>query len=73
MSIYEYDQEKHLRQEREASWEKGREVGKEEGREEGIKNLVMVLRDLGISEEIIKGKLREKYVLTEEQMKKYLQ
>ena len=31
MSIYEYDQEKHLRQEREASWEKGREAGKEEG------------------------------------------
>ena len=31
MSIFEYDQEKHLRQEREASWEKGREAGKEEG------------------------------------------
>ena len=27
MSIYEYDQEKHLRQEREASWEKGKEEG----------------------------------------------
>ena len=27
MSIYEYDQEKHLRQEREASWEKGKEAG----------------------------------------------
>mgnify|MGYP000287865938 CR=1 FL=1 len=25
MSIYEYDQEKHMRQEREASWEEGRE------------------------------------------------
>ena len=27
MSINEYDQEKHLRQEREASWEKGKEEG----------------------------------------------
>ena len=25
VSIYEYDQEKHIRQEREASWEEGRE------------------------------------------------
>ena len=36
MSIYEYDQEKHLRQEREASWEEGREAGIREGRESGI-------------------------------------
>ena len=36
MSIYEYDQEKHLRQEREASWEKEERWGKkrEEKREE---------------------------------------
>lgn len=26
VSIYEYDQEKHMRQEREASWEEGREA-----------------------------------------------
>lgn len=37
MSIYEYDQEKHLRQEREASWEEGREAGIREGREAGIR------------------------------------
>ncbi len=33
VSIYEYDEEKHMRQEREASWEEGREVGREEGDE----------------------------------------
>ena len=32
MSIYEYDQEKHMRQEREASWEEGREAGIKEGK-----------------------------------------
>ncbi len=39
VSIYEYDQEKHLRQEREAAWEEGERIGREEGerigREEG--------------------------------------
>ena len=28
MSIYEYDEEKHMRQEREASWEEGKFEGK---------------------------------------------
>ena len=36
MSIYEYDQEEHIRLEREDAFEDGRKVGKEEGREEGI-------------------------------------
>ncbi|HIW83778.1 MAG TPA: hypothetical protein H9873_05595 [Candidatus Dorea gallistercoris] len=37
MSIYEYDQEKHLRQEREAAWEEGEKIGRKEGREAGEK------------------------------------
>lgn len=36
MSIYEYDQEKHLRQEREAAWEEGQEWGRENKLEELI-------------------------------------
>ena len=35
MSIFEYDEEKHLKNEREYAYKKGREEGKEEGREEG--------------------------------------
>ena len=46
MSIYEYNQEKHLRQEREASWEEGREAGIREGREAGIREG----REVGIRE-----------------------
>ena len=30
MSIYEYDEEKHMRQEREASWEEGWTTGRME-------------------------------------------
>lgn len=36
VSIFEYDQEKHLRQERKQAWEEGREAGIAEGREAGI-------------------------------------
>ena len=36
MSIYEYDQVKHIRQEREEAWEEGRQ----EGRQEGIRELI---------------------------------
>jgi flagellar biosynthesis/type III secretory pathway protein FliH len=35
MSIYEYNQEEHIRLEREDAFEEGRKVGKEEGREDG--------------------------------------
>ena len=40
VSIYEYDEEKHMRQEREASWEEGREVGREEGIQELLKKQI---------------------------------
>ena len=36
VSIFEYDQEKHLRQEREQAWEEGREAGIAEGKAVGI-------------------------------------
>lgn len=36
MSIFEYDQEKHLRQEREEAWEEGRKVGVEAGILQGL-------------------------------------
>ena len=37
MSIFEYDQEKHIRQEREEAWEEGRASGLQEGRASGLK------------------------------------
>ena len=35
MSIYEYDQEKHIRQEREEAWEAGEKAGREVGEKAG--------------------------------------
>ena len=36
MSIYEYDQEKHIRQEREEAWEAGEKAGRTDHRKELI-------------------------------------
>ena len=38
MSIFEYDQEKHLRMEREEAWEEGHREGLEKGRESGLRD-----------------------------------
>lgn len=46
MSIYEYDEEKHMRQEREYSWNKGRE---------DVNKLNLKLSELGRTEDIIKA------------------
>ena len=51
MSIYEYDQDEHIRLEREDAFEDGRKIGREEGREEGI--------ELG-SYRILKGQVEKK-------------
>ena len=40
MSIFEYDQERHMQQEREAGIEKGRRIGLAEGEEQLLRRLV---------------------------------
>ena len=46
MSIYEYDQEKHIRMEREEAWEEGMQAGKSEGLKEGIKEGILRGRNI---------------------------
>ena len=53
MSIYEYNQEKHLRQEREASWEEGRETGIQEGRKAEQRKTALNLSEMGMDVEKI--------------------
>ena len=36
VSIYEYDEERHIRQEREDAWEDGRQEGRQEGEKIGL-------------------------------------
>ena len=52
MSIFEYDQEKHMRQEREAAWKEGRRSGMEEGSSQGEEQLLT----LQIRKKLEKGK-----------------
>ena len=52
VSIYEYDQEKHIRQEREEAWEAGREAGEKAGVRMGEENKLMEL----IRKKLAKGK-----------------
>ena len=48
MSIFEYDQEKHLRQEREAAWEDGHAAGLMDGVKEAAKKAAKKLFKLGL-------------------------
>ena len=67
MSIYEYDEEKHMRQEREASLE----VGMECGRQIGIKALIRDKQEGGKTKEEIIKKLVKYFELTEEEAEVY--
>lgn len=63
MSIYEYDEEKHMRQEREASLEEGMEIG--------IKALIRDNQEGGKTKEEIIIKLVKYFELTEEEAEVY--
>lgn len=56
MSIYEYDEEKHLRMEREDAREEGKAEGRKEGREEGKAELLTEL----VKKKLQKNKSPEK-------------
>ena len=63
VSIYEYDEEKHMRQEREASLEEGMEIG--------IKALIRDNQEGGKTKEEIIKKLVKYFELTEEEAEVY--
>ena len=87
MSIFEYDEEKHLRNEREFAYKRGREKGKEEGEQigeergravgrsesriEGIRILINAYLKEGISKERTLQVLKESYSLDEKEAEKY--
>ena len=53
MSIYEYDQARHIRQEREDAWEEGWSEGRDEGRQEEKRNVAARLAEMGMTAEQI--------------------
>ena len=75
MSIYEYDEEKHIKAERQEHYERGKQDGLEEGRRVGhceemkksLSILTQTCQELGLSREESKIKLQEKYDLSPEE------
>lgn len=65
VSIYEYDEERHMRQ--------TREEGYEEGQENGIRVLIETCQELGLSREEILSKILKKYVISEKTAIEFLE
>lgn len=64
VSIYEYDEEKHMRMEREASFEAGLQEGKVVGLQEGldrVNKLILKLSEAGRTEDITKAAKDREY------------
>ena len=66
VSIYEYDQERHMRQERETFWEDGRVVGRNEGRGELLKEQIQKKLARGKSISVIAEEVEEEESVIEQ-------
>ena len=72
MSIYEYNQEEHLRMEREDAFEDGRKIGFEAGQEAGCTKMLVLIDKMvadGHAEQI--PRLSKEPGFYEEMLKKY--
>lgn len=81
VSIYEYDEEKHMRQVKEEGFqeghqkgiEEGHQKGLQEGHEEGIQVLIELCREVKFSREDTKAKAAEKFSLEPAEAEKYME
>ena len=69
VTIFEYDEEKHMQQIR----EEGREEEREKQKKEAIRILIQTCKELGISKEDTQKKVMEKYSLTQEDIQEYME
>ena len=66
MSIFEYDQEKHIRQEKEESWEDGYADGRKEGIKETQQRMLLLLQKMSLNDEMhLADKLQDEAFLTQ--------
>lgn len=72
MSIYEYDEERTMRQMREEAFEDGRKDGFEDGQAAGIRSFIEGFLEENFSYERIAKKLEEKFRLSHEKAMEYL-
>ena len=72
MSIYEYDEAKHIQLERKEAREEGQQEGRQEERQNSIKNLIETCQDLNASEDDTVQRIMQKYTLSKNDAKKYI-
>lgn len=74
MWLFEYDQEKHIRMEKEDSWEEGHARGLAEGETMGrVEGFIEAALDLGLSTENILTRLKEKLNLSDTEAQEYME
>ena len=76
VTIFEYDEEKHMQQIREEGREEEREKQekeREKQKKESIRILVQTCKELGVSKEVAQKKVMEKYSLTQEDIQEYME
>ena len=73
VSIYEYDEEKHMRQEREQNWEDGHAAGVAETIAEAIKTLIKTCQDFGASREETEERLCDNFSISKEEAERNLE
>lgn len=72
VSIYEYDYEKHMRQEREENFEAGLVQGHANGQREGICAYIRLARRQGISEDILRKELHKEFSVSDQMIESCL-
>lgn len=77
MSIYEYDEEKHMRQTREEGYEEGYENGHETGYKDGltagIKAFIQTCQDLPLSISEVEKIIRDRFDLSDAEAQEFIQ
>ena len=76
MSIFEYDQEKHMRFVKEEGFEEGYEKGRTEGREEGILHSIGIyinsLREYNVEDAKILDSLMKEFDISKEKAEAFM-
>ncbi|MBP3621898.1 MAG: hypothetical protein J6J16_09080 [Lachnospiraceae bacterium] len=72
MSIYEYDEELHIKTMMEIGSEEGYETGIREGLETGIQGTIAVMKNMKLSNEDIIKQLMTVYTITENEAMSYI-
>lgn len=73
MSIYEYDEERHMQQTREEGYEEGHESGYKNGLATGIKALIQTCQDLSLSKQEVEKTIHDRFALSDQETHDFIQ